>query len=237
VIAPTLPHSPEHERAILAGILVGHKAARAVIDRLTIGDFFLPQNRHVFEALKSLDGANKPTDELSVFEALSQDGQLEAAGGISYLAELTKDFQAPVRLEHYVTTLKDKAMRRAIAHKAYATYEHAISGSDTAEKVLDRGIEQLSAIARDLEADRDCGTSYREAAASLLHEFDSKEGVRIFTDIDELDRLTGGFRAGEVYSLRRPVSARRCSPNRRGAGPATMDVIRCSAPVRCGPST
>jgi replicative DNA helicase len=32
----------------------------------------------------------------------------------------------------------------------------------------------------------------------LLQEFDSKEGVRIFTDIDELDRLTGGFRAGEL---------------------------------------
>ena len=198
VIAPTLPHSPEHERAILAGILVGHKSAHAVIDRLTVNDFYLPQNRHVFEALKSLDGANKPTDELSAFEALSQTGQLEVAGGISYLAELTKDFQVPVRLEHYVATLKDKAVRRATAREAYATYEHAISGSDTAEKVLDRGIEQLSAIARDLEADRDCGTSYREAAASLLHEFDSQEGVRIFTDVDELDRLTGGFRAGEL---------------------------------------
>jgi replicative DNA helicase len=197
-IAPILPHSPEHERAILAGILVGHKSGRFVIDRLTANDFFIPQNRHVFEALKGLEEAHKPTDELSTFEALSATGQLENAGGIAYLAELTKDFKAPAQLEHYVATLKDKAMRRVIAHKAYATYEHAISGTDTAERVLDRAIDELSAVARDLEADRDCGTSYRDAATSLLHEFDSQEGVRIFTDIDDLDRLTGGFRAGEL---------------------------------------
>lgn len=198
VMAPALPHSPEHERAILGGILLGHKSARAIIDRLAPNDFYIAQNQHVFEALKSLDETHKPTDELSVFEALSQTGQLENAGGIAYLAELTKDFQKPLQLEHYVVTLKDKAMRRAIARKAYALCEHAISGSDTAENVLDAGIEQLSQIAREIESDRDCGTTYRDAAASLLHEFDSQEGVRIFTDIDELDRLTGGFRAGEL---------------------------------------
>ena len=82
--------------------------------------------------------------------------------------------------------------------KAYTLYEHALSGSDTAETVLDRGIEELSAIARELEADRDSGITYRDAAAGLLSEFDSQQGVRIFTDIDELDRLTGGFRAGEL---------------------------------------
>lgn len=197
-IAPTLPHSPEHERAVLAAILSGHKSALPALDRLNAGDFFIPQNRHVFDALKAQDERKEPTDELSVFDALTRSGKLEDAGGIAYLAELTRDFHKSINVDHYITTLKDKATRRAIAHKAYAIYEHAISGSDIAAKVLDRGLDELATIARDLEADRDCGKPYRDAALSLLQEFDSQEGVRIFTDIDELDRLTGGFRAGEL---------------------------------------
>ena len=198
VIAPPLPHAPEAERAILAAILTGHKSASTVLDRLRAQDFFLPQNQRIFESLKSQDEAKKPTDELSVYEALSQSGQLEAAGGIAYLAEITKDFQKSIHVEHYATIIKDKALRRSVVYAAAAIQEHALSGTDMAEKVLDQAIETLSGFARDIEADHDGGIVYRDAALSLLQEFDSKQGVRIFTDIDELDRLTGGFRAGEL---------------------------------------
>src|ERR1700693_5110065 len=92
-IAPMLPHSPEHERAVLAAILGGHKSATLALDRLTAQDFFIPQNCQVFAALKSLDEAKKPTDELSVLDLLSQNQKLEAAGGIAYLGELSRDFQ------------------------------------------------------------------------------------------------------------------------------------------------
>jgi replicative DNA helicase len=197
-IAPPLPHNPEAERAILAAVMTGHKSAQTVLDRLRAQDFFLLQNRRIFEALKSQDDAKKPTDELSVYEALSQSGQLEAAGGIAYLGEITKDFQKFIHIEYYATIIRDKALRRSLVHAAAAIQEQALSGSDVAEKVLDRAIEALSGFARDIEADNDGGTAYRDAALSLLHELDSQQGVRIFTDIDELDRLTGGFRAGEL---------------------------------------
>jgi len=198
LIAPPLPHSPEAERAILAAILMGHKSAQTVLDRLRAQDFFLPQNQRIFEALKSQDEAKKPTDELSVYEALSQSEQLEAAGGIAYLAEITKDFQKSIHVEHYATIVKDKALRRSLVYAAAAIQEHALSGSDVAEKVFDQAIETLSGFARDIEAYHNGGIVYRDAALSLLQEFDSQEGVRIFADIDDLDRVTGGFRAGEL---------------------------------------
>jgi replicative DNA helicase len=98
-IAPPLPHNPEAERAILAAILTGHKSAETVLDRLRSDDFYLAQNRKIFEALKSQDEAKKPTDELSIYEALSQSGQFEAAGGIAYLAEITKDSRPGIRTQ------------------------------------------------------------------------------------------------------------------------------------------
>jgi replicative DNA helicase len=234
-IAPTLPHSPEAERAILAAILTGHKSAPTVLDRLRAQDFFLPQNQRIFEALKSQDEAKKPTDELSVYEALSQSGQLEAAGGIAYLGEITKDFQKSIHVEHYANIIRDKALRRSVIYTAAAIQEHALSGTDVAEKVLDQAIETLSAFARDIEADNDGGTAYRDAALSLLQEFDSQQGARIFTDIDELDRLTGGFRAGELVLFTAETGVGKtllAQQTRRRSCRDGRDTLFCSGEMR-----
>jgi len=193
-----LTHSLEAERGILGAILIGHDETAAIMDRLTPEDFFLPQNRRIFAAAKKLAEERTPVDLLSVHEALVRTDELEAAGGIAYVAQLGDGVPRKDSLEFYVRTIKAKATRRACIHTLNALYEKALANSETEETLLDFGIEALSEIARTFEADRDSGTTYRDAAVSLLHEFDSQEGVRIFTDIDELDRLIGGFRAGEL---------------------------------------
>jgi replicative DNA helicase len=193
-----LPHSPEAERGILGALLVGNTEAGALVDRLGTEDFFLPQHQRVFAASRKLHESGKPIDLLSVHETLMHSGELEAAGGIAYIAQLGDEVPRISSLEYYARTVKAYALRRRIIGRTHAIYEAAFETVDSEEVLLDRAIEQLSEIARDREADQDTGTSYRNAAAALLNEFDAKEGVRIFTDIDELDRLTGGFRSGEL---------------------------------------
>ena len=193
-----LPHSPEAERGILGAILVGNTEAGPVIDRLAVEDFFLTQNQNVFAAVQKLFEQHKPIDLLAVHETLSQTGKLEAAGGIAYVAQLGDSVPRVGSLEFYVRTIKAKATRRRMIHAAHAIYESGFDVADAEDALLDRGIESLSEIARNLDADQDFGSTYQNAASRLLAEFDAKDGVRIFTDVDELDRLTGGFRAGEL---------------------------------------
>lgn len=193
-----LPHSVDAERGILGAILVGNTEAGPMLDRLTSEDFFLSQNRHIFAAVQKLYDARKPVDLLSVHETLMHSGDLEAAGGIAYVAQLGDGVPRVSSLEYYAQTVKAYSVRRKILWQLAALYEAGFSNGESEEALLDRGIEALSEIARDRDADRDFGIPYRSAAASLLQEFDAQDGVRIFTDIDELDRLTGGFRAGEL---------------------------------------
>jgi replicative DNA helicase len=67
--------------------------------------------------------------------------------------------------------------------------------------LLDSVIQQFSELARELESIEDDGTTYFDAATQKLAEL--REGARltIFTDVDRLDRLTAGFREGEVVVL------------------------------------
>lgn len=192
-----LPHSKDAEQFVLGCILVSSPKARGVFDWLQTVDFFIPQNQRIFAALKTLVESGKPTDCLSALDELERNKQLDAAGGVGYLAQLGDNAHRG-SVEHEARIVKAHSVRRALIQAADEVREEAFSAPDSADEIVDRIIERFSGIARDLEADRDNGTSYREAAASLLQEFDSQEGVRIFTDIDELDRLTGGFRAGEL---------------------------------------
>lgn len=193
-----LPYSEGAERGILGALLIGNPESGAIVDRLAAEDFFLPQHWKIFAAIQKLAEASKPIDLLSVHEALSHADELEAAGGIAYLAQLGDKVPRVEFLEFYARTIKAKATRRRMIHAAHQLSEAAFADPESEETLLDRTIETFSEIARDLEADCDSGIPYRDAAAGLLAEFDSGQGLRIFTDIDELDRLTGGFRAGEL---------------------------------------
>jgi replicative DNA helicase len=196
-IEPPLPHSADHEARILGMILKGNRKAKLELDRLKLDDFRVVSNQKIFAALKALAADRKPTDFLAVEEELQRTGQLESVGGIAYIGGFS-DAVGEGDVEFSVRVLKGHAVRRALIHAANKITQEAFEGVDSEEKVLDNAIERLSEIARGVEGDRDNGTSYRDAAAGLLLEFDSQEGVRIFTDIDELDRLIGGFRAGEL---------------------------------------
>jgi replicative DNA helicase len=171
---------------------------RLGVDRLVSEDFFLPRHRAIFAAVQKLAETKTPIDLLSVHECLLRSGKLADAGGIEYLPGLSDGVPRVSSLEYYAHTIKANATRRALIYAAQKICETAYDGSESEETLLDSSIEQLSEIARALEADRDNGISYRDAAVQLLQEFDSQEGVRIFTDIDELDRLTGGFRSSEL---------------------------------------
>jgi replicative DNA helicase len=193
-----LPSSHETERAILGAILVESAAAGPVIDRLAVDDFDHTGHRQIFAAARFLSEAGKPTDLLAIFDELQRTAKIEAAGGIAYVAQLGDSVPRGQNLDYHARTLKTLTARRALARAAFGLYEAAFDAAESSEQLLDSGIEKLSEIARGLEADRDCGTTYRDAASALLGEFDSGEGVRIFSDVDDLDRLTGGFRAGEL---------------------------------------
>lgn len=193
-----LPSSHETERAILGAILVESAAVGSLIDRLAVDDFDHAAHREVFAAARALNGAGKPTDLLAVFDELQRTARLEAAGGIGYVAQLGDKVPRGQNLEYHARTLKGLAARRALARAVFGLYEAAFDAAESSEQLLDGGIEKLSEIARGLEADSDCGTTYRDAASALLGEFDSGQGVRIFSGVDDLDRLTGGFRAGEL---------------------------------------
>lgn len=192
-----LPHNLDAERTVLGAILVGNKARETIFDILRPEDFFLDQNRRIFRTLADLRATNRAADLLSLNDELGLLGELEAAGGIGYLAGLGDGMPVGLDIENTIRLVKEKARLRSLICTAAKIQENAFEADDSGE-LLDHAIEEFSELARSAEADQEETTGFRDASAQLLQSLSGGSGVRIYTDVDELDRLTGGFRAGEL---------------------------------------
>ena len=131
---------------------------------------------------------------------MAHTGELEAAGGIGYVAQLGDGIHRVAPVEQWANTCRrEKARLRQIIHLVSAVKEHAFDQTEDAGKLLDGAIDNLSNLARDIDGDTDDGLSYRDAAIRLLEEISENKDAKIYTGIDPLDRLTGGGRPGELW--------------------------------------
>ncbi len=196
-----LPQSEDAENAVLGAIVVEAKGHENVFDLLRAEDFFDSRRRLIFRTLLELHEGGKRTDSLALHDALVASGGLEAAGGFGYIASIGDGLPRVCHPEYMARLVKEKAVKRSMIHVAQAIQQEAFEGADSADAVLDRAIEQFSELACDVEAGRDDGVSHFDAAGEALIELGEKPGPRIYTGVDELDRITGGFRPCELVVI------------------------------------
>jgi replicative DNA helicase len=192
-----LPHNADAERYVLGSILISARGSEEIFDRLSADDFFLSQHRIIFRAMLAQRDKREPVELLSLHEELMRSGKLDDGGGIGYLTKLGDGIPHVGNVDFYARLVKEKARLRSVIYAAEKIQESAYDTSDPAA-FLDEVIESLSAIARRAEEDGDETMCFRDAGLKLLETFDTDSGLRVYTDMDELDRLIGGFRAGEL---------------------------------------
>ena len=197
-----LPANREAEAVLLGAIITGNKFAKTIFETVALDDFDAPPestspHKEIYRAMLSLDEHKMPVDLVNVYDELVRTGKLEDAYGRNYLAQLGDQMPEKMNVDSYIRSVKAKARLRAVIHAAGEIEEHAHGALDEVE-VVEQAIEKFSQIARELDADKDESVGFRDAAVDLLWELEKKEGIRIVTDVSDVDKLTGGFRPGEV---------------------------------------
>src|SRR5271155_4145336 len=144
-----LPHNLEAERSILGAVLLDNHALNAAVETLRSEDFFLTQNRLIFERMIQLGEKQQPIDTVTLVEELIRKGQLDAAGGISYVSQLMDGLPRVTNVEHYARIVKEKAILRSLAFSAAAIQEQALAAGDDADVILDRAESAIFQLAED----------------------------------------------------------------------------------------
>lgn len=200
-IAKPMPADRDSERAVLGGILYGHVRAIELLDLLRPEDFEIDYNKRVFKSARRVSESGRRPDILAVSDDLTRQDELEAAGGVQYLSALLDSRDVSVDLPNAAYRIRQLAASRKLISTLDGLQELAFNSRGNVAELLDTAIEKLSDQARNLDETDDLGISHFDAATRKLSELKEGPRVKIFTGVDKLDRLTGGFRETELVTL------------------------------------
>ncbi len=142
-----MPHSLEGEQAVLGSMLIDPDCVKNVMDRLRPGDFYLRQNREIFETIYTMFSYARPIDGITVF------GEMEKAGLTddntrSYLAQLMEITPTSANVLEYAAIVRDKALLRSVAQAAGEITALVQEGMGEAGEILESSEQKIYAIRR-----------------------------------------------------------------------------------------
>ena len=110
----TLPHNQDAERSVLGSMLLEVNALDAMLEQLQPEDFYDPEHKHIFEAMRKLRQDGDSVDIVTLSGALERSGKLESSGGLVYLTELMKFVPSAANVQHYERIVEEHSIQRAL---------------------------------------------------------------------------------------------------------------------------
>jgi len=201
--ARVLPHSVEAEASVLGGVLLRNDVLTG-LDHISEEHFYDPKHRVVFAAMRRLEAKARPIDEVTLEAELSQEGKLDAIGGLAFLAELAMRVPTADNVEHYAEIVRDTYSARElmlaaseIAAKGYEDYGDVKDYLDQAEAAIFKVTQ-----ATDRGGPEILKKLLKDVFSSLDQRFAAAGGITgIPTGFGDLDAMTAGLQPTELVIL------------------------------------
>lgn len=196
------PQQLEAEESVLAALMLGREGMDKIMveckQPLHIEDFYLPGHQKVYEAILQLFRAEGAIDMLTVTAQLRKQGQLEAAGGVSFIAGLLEKVSTTAHLETHVRIVTEAAKRRRLISIASRLLRDAYDEQYDVFDLLARTEAAVEAIME--QGVQNTYVGVREALQDTLQQLESRwraggEVSGIPSGFTELDKLMLGWQA------------------------------------------
>lgn len=108
------PSSVQAEQALLGGLMLDNNAWDKVADIVGEADFYRPDHRLIFAAIRILSERRQPCDAVTISEFLESRGEITEAGGLGYLGALVRDTPSAANVADYGRIVRDRALLREL---------------------------------------------------------------------------------------------------------------------------
>jgi replicative DNA helicase len=200
------PSNRAAERAVLGAILRDPDVLPDVLDVVRAESFYFDAHQRILAATADLAGQRKPVDLVSLHDELSRRKHLDDVGGPAYRAELWEAVPTGASAIYHAKLVREAATLRALVHAANEVLRDAYDRTGSAEELLAAAGARLHAIGLDAAGDgaepRRVGAIAREVVNALDDQMSSGDSLSgLPTGYPDLDRVTGGFRPGELVVI------------------------------------
>ena len=109
-----MPHSLEAEQAVLGSILIDSSCVPDIIGIVKPEDFYMQQNREIFETVYTMFNFSLTIDPVTVLEKMRELGHYND-NTRSYLVQLMEITPTAQNAQRYARIVREKAMLRNLA--------------------------------------------------------------------------------------------------------------------------
>lgn len=194
----------EAEQQVLGAIILDPSALGTAVEEIHTEDFALKKHRVIWSAMVRLSDRVETIDNLTVTRELESTGELLAAGGPAYLAELINVVPSAANVKAHCRLIKEQRAYRALADLGqeliYESQRRETSSRDLMEMAEQRlfqithrdGMKGFVPLSQVL---KDSVTYLEERSKAQSHV------TGVSTGFKSLDRITGGWQNSDLIVI------------------------------------
>lgn len=208
LLARQLPMSPEAEQSVIGSMMVDPNCIPEVIELLHSDDFYVEENRRIYEIIYIMFNEAARIDPVTVLDRLKQAGLYDEAGGRAYLMQLMEVTPTAANVREYASIVRDKSLLRSIAQTAAEIQATALAGEGEAGYIAELAEQKIYNIrhGREVKGLTPLKSALLDLYAMLDERSKSDSDIPgISTGFHELDRqLTGLNKSDLILVAARP---------------------------------
>lgn len=198
------PHSVEAEQSLLGGLMLDQRAWDQVADLIGVNDLYRSDHRLIFEAVATLVERDQPPDAVTVSQHLERGGELDAAGGLDYLARLVEETPSAANVRAYAQIVRDNSMLRQLIEIGgdIAASAHTSEGR-TVSELVDLAEQRVFEISDRGNRTGKGFVQIKKVLSSAIDRLDvlsHSDGdiTGVSTGFNDLDEMTAGLQKGDL---------------------------------------
>ena len=200
----SLPQSIESEQSLIGSMIIDKSAIAQVAEKLTEDDFYRDGHKIIYKSIFEMFKNDMAVDLVTLLEYLKSTDQLEKAGGVTYITEVSSSVPTTANLSSYIKIVEEKSILRRLIKASTAIIEDSYNKQGEVEGVLDLAEKKIFDIAEKRS------TSDFEALSDVLERgfleierlFNNKGQITgVPSGFTDLDAKTSGFQKGDMVLI------------------------------------
>ena len=197
------PHSLEAEQAVLGSILIDSRCVADVVGLVRTEDFYLEQNREIYEAIYTMFNFSQPIDPVTVLEKMRQLGYYHD-NSRDYVMQLMDITPTAANVVRYAGIVRDKAMLRGLEQAGIEIVETVTDQVGTPAEMLESAEKKIYALRKGERGDslEHIGTVLHKVFDRLTELSQSDSAIPgLSTGLRDLDTKINGLNKSDLLLI------------------------------------
>ena len=153
LLTKQVPQSLEAEQSVLGSMLIDERCVPDVIGLLLPDDFYLQQNRDIYETIYTMFNFSQHIDPVTVLDKMKERGVYDEAHSYDYIAQLLQITPTAANVKQYCAIVRDKALLRNLGTAAGEISGLVQEGVGTAQEILEASEKKIYSLRKENSGD------------------------------------------------------------------------------------